>query len=108
MVHYLLGVQLSEFPVEELELHFHYCIVTRGPRVRTNERERLLNAYFVAKGVKSSCTMLEVVSLDWRSFRAHSLIPSIPSFRPVRAVNDRPILSTYRCSQRIHRTRRTV
>ena len=73
MVHQRLGVQLSEVPAEELEIHFHYFCTTRDPGVRKNESKRLFDAYLVANKAKSSCATLEVVSLDWISLGARSL-----------------------------------
>ena len=59
----------------------------------------MLDTYFRVNEVKSSCTTLEVVSLDWMSFRASSLIFSIPSFETYQvyeecAHQEYPLLST--------------
>ena len=49
--------------------------------MRESQTERnILNAYFAANEVKISGITLEVVSFNWMSFSALSLMSSAPSF----------------------------
>ena len=71
------------------------------------EQERTkqcLIPYFAANGVNSSCAMFHVVSLDWISFNASSLIFVIPSFQLVRTWEDKLVERTHYCYQGIHCT----